>query len=121
MIIKEKGTNIEITQEIRQYLYKKLEHLKKFINPTDGGTLCEVEIGRTTVHHKNGDIFRTEINLRFAGKNLRAVSEKDELFASIDLAKDEMMSGLKAVKEKSVSKARKGELKIKKMKKNIIN
>ena len=113
MRINEKGTNMQITAEIKDYLYKKLEHLEKFIDPTDESVLCEVELGKISRHHKNGDVFRTEINLHIAGKNLRAEAEKDELFASIDVAKDEMARELKANKDKKVSLLKKGGSKIK--------
>jgi len=121
MKINEKGTNMEITAEIKDYLYKKLEHLEKFIDPTDDSVLCEVELGKTTEHHRQGDVYRTEINLHIAGKNLRAVSEMDDLFASIDIAKDEMVRELHDNKEKRVSMMRRGGAKIKNLIKGIFN
>lgn len=108
MRINEKGTNIQITGEIKNYLYKKLEHLEKFIDPADESVLCDVELGRISRHHKNGDVFRAEINLHIAGKNLRAEAEKEELFAAIDVAKDEMVRELKVNKDKKVSLLKKG-------------
>jgi len=115
MQIKEKGANMQITEDIKVYLYKKLEHLNKFIDQTDGSVLCEVELGKISNHHKGGDVFRTEINLHIAGKNLRAVSEMDELFSSIDMAKDEMVRELQLNKDKKVSLVKSGGAKIKKL------
>ena len=115
MRINEKGTNMQITGEIKNYLYKKLEHLEKFIDPTYESVLCDVELGKISRHHKNGDVFRTEINLHIAGNNLRAEAEKDELFSSIDVAKDEMVRELKANKDKKVSQLKQGGAKIKKL------
>lgn len=112
---------MQITAEIRDYLYKKLAYLEKFLSATDGGVLCEVELGKISQHHNKGDIFRTEINLHFAGRNLRAVSEKDELFASIDVAKDEMVRELQSNKDKRVSLMRHGGAKIKNFIKGIFN
>jgi ribosomal subunit interface protein len=113
MRINEKGVNMQITGEIKDYLYKKLAHLEKFLNLNDESILCEVELGKISNHHKNGDVFRTEINLHIAGKNLRAVSEMDELFASIDMAKDEMVRELQANKDKKVSLIKRSGAKIK--------
>ena len=115
MKINEKGTNMQITEEIKDYLYKKLAHLDKFVDSQDESIMCDVELGKTTNHHKKGNIFRTEINLHIAGKNLRAVSEMDELFASIDIAKDEMTRELNFNKDKRVTLVKKGGEKIKKM------
>jgi ribosomal subunit interface protein len=119
MRIKEKGTNMKITGEIKSYLFKKLEHLEKFLNPTDESILCEVELGKTSRHHNKGDVFRTEINLRIAGKELRAVAEEDELFASIDVAKDEMVRELKTNKDKKISSLKRGGARIKNIVKEV--
>ena len=113
MRINEKGVNMQITGEIKDYLYKKLAHLEKFLNLSDESILCEVELGKVSNHHKNGDVFKTEINLHMAGKNLRAVSEMDDLFASIDMAKDEMVRELQANKDKKVSLIKRSGAKIK--------
>jgi ribosomal subunit interface protein len=121
MKINEKGVNMQITPDIKGYLYKKLEHLEKFINQNDDSVLCEVELGKVSEHHKNGDIFRTEINLHIAGKNLRAVSEMDELFASIDIAKDDMVRELQTNKDRRVSMVKRGGAKIKSMIKGIFS
>jgi ribosomal subunit interface protein len=121
MKINEKGTNMQITAEIKDYLYKKLTHIEKFLNPLDESVLCEVELGKTTNHHNNGDVFRTEINLHIAGKNLRAVSEKDDLFATIDIAKDEMVREIQSNKDKKVSMLKQGGAKIKNIIKGLFN
>lgn len=113
MRINEKGTNMEITPNIRDYLYKKLQHLEKFIDAKDESTLCDVELGKSSNHHKNGDIFRTEINLHIKGKSLRAVAEESDLFASIDIAKDEMVRELQSNKDKRISSIRRGGAKMK--------
>ena len=119
MRINEKGTNMQITEEIKDYLYKKLEHLEKYLDPADESVMCDVELGKTTNHHKNGIVFRSEINMHIAGKNLRAVSEMDELFASIDMAKDEMARELQVNKDKRISLIKRGGSKIKNIIKEI--
>ena len=121
MRITDKGTNMQITPDIKDYLYKKLAHIEKFLNPADESVLCEVELGKVSAHHNKGDVFRTEINLHIAGKNLRAVSEMDELFASIDIAKDEMVRELESYKDKKVSLIKRGGAKIKNLLKGFIS
>lgn len=121
MRINEKGTNMQITAEIKNYLYKKLEHLQKFLASKDESVLCEVELGRISNHHKNGDVFRTEINLHLAGKNLRAEAEMEDIFASIDIAKDEMVHELQSNKDKRVSLLKRGGMKVKNLFKGIFS
>ncbi len=119
MKINAKGTNMKLTSDIKDYLLKKIESLQKFLSKTDETILFDVEIGKISKHHKNGDVFRTEINLRIAGRNLRAESEMDDIFASIDMAKDEMARELKTNKEKKVSLLKKGGAKIKNLVKGV--
>lgn len=121
MKINEKGVNMDITSDIRDYLYKKLEHVEKFLNPADQSTMCDVELGKISNHHNKGDVFRTEINLHIAGKNLRAESEMDDLFASIDIAKDEIIREIQTNKDKKVSMMKRGGAKIKNMIKGLFN
>ncbi len=109
-----KTTNIEMTQSIRDYLDKRLVAFEKFIQGEEA-IMVDVEVGRTTRHHKQGDIFRAEINLHGKGHNLRAVSEKEDLYSAIDEARDEMVRELTAEKDKRTSLMRRGGLKLKNM------
>ena len=114
-----KTTNLTLTPEIKDYLDKKMEALERLIDPNDTSVSCQVELGRTTNHHKSGDIFRTEINLRVDGKQFRAVSEVDTLFASMDEAKDEIIQEFKSYKSKQTTLMRRGGAAIKNMIKGI--
>ena len=89
MNIQIKNTNLELTQAISDYLYKKLSDLENLVSHHDKDALCRVEIGKTTKHHKSGDVFRAEINLRMKGENVYVVSEREDLYAAIDEVKDE--------------------------------
>jgi putative sigma-54 modulation protein len=121
MKINEKSVNMQITPDIRDYLYKKLAHIEKFLDPADESVLCEVELGKISRHHNKGDVYKMEINMHIAGKNLRAVCEMDDLFASIDLAKDEMVRELQSNKDKKVSLMRRGGIKLKNIIKGLFN
>jgi ribosomal subunit interface protein len=121
MKINEKGVNMQITPDIKDYLYKKLAHIEKFLNPTDESVLCEVELGKISNHHNKGDVYKTEINLHIAGKNLRAVSEMEDIFASIDIAKDDIVRDLQTNKDRKVSMMKRGGAKIKNLLKGLFN
>lgn len=109
MNIHTKATNITLTPEISDYLDKKISMLEKFLPEGDTSIKCSVELGKTTNHHKTGiDVFRTEINLSFAGKYMRAVSEDASLNASIDEAKDQMAAELTSYKSKRTTLVRRG-------------
>ena len=89
MNIKIRSKNFDITPAINDYVSRKISSLEKFLG-TKGNILCEVEIGRTTLHHKSGDIFRAEINIIEPGnKQIFAVAEEADLYSAIDVVRDE--------------------------------
>lgn len=96
-----KTKNLELTEEIENYLNKKLGSLEKFISSFSRElTKIEVEVGRTTKHHQTGDIFRAEINLSINGKLFRVESEQETLFSAIDEVRDDLEREIKKFKEK---------------------
>jgi putative sigma-54 modulation protein len=113
MQISTKATNIELTPSISSYLEKKLLVLRRFVDPADESARAEVEIERTTRHHRSGDVFRAEINMHVAGKNLRVESIKDDLYAAIDEMKDEITRELTSYKKRRITLVRKGAQKAK--------
>ena len=114
-----KATNIELTDSIREYVFKKIELIEKYIEVGDTSALCDVEVGKTTMHHKTGDVFRAEINLRVSGKTFYAVAEKDTLNSALDEVKDEIIKSLTSYKQKRKSLVRQGGAMVKAMLKGM--
>jgi ribosomal subunit interface protein len=114
-----KATNIVITPETQEYLDKKLQMIERIASAKN--LFCEVELGKTTNHHNQGDIMRAEINCTMDGKYFRSVSEQDSLHAAIDLAKDEILEEIKAFKTKRTTLVRRGGAMMKNIIKGIYN
>lgn len=114
-----KVTGIEITPVISEYLEKKIASLDKLLDSEDTSILAQVEIGKTTKHHHQGDVFRAEINLHIAGADFRVESEMDSLYSAIDVVRDQMHQELQAYKRKKVSLIRRSGAKIKSALKGI--
>jgi ribosomal subunit interface protein len=113
-------TDFSLTPAISEYLDKRISHLDKFINPSlEESIMCYVEVGKTTEHHKTGDLFRAEITLHIGGKVFRATSEKGDLYSAIDEAGDEITQELKAFKGKRSSLIKRGGAKIKSLIKGL--
>lgn len=108
MNINIKTTKIAVDPEIENYLLKKLASLKKLVDLDADNVFAQVELGKTTNHHKSGNIFRAEINLRVGRKTFRAVSQKEDLRAAIDEMKDELSQEIKTKSEKQRTNTRKG-------------
>lgn len=94
---------------------ERIESVKKLTTVGDESLHAAVEIGKTTQHHKQGDVFRAEVNFHMAHQMLRAVAVKDDLYAAIDEMKDELTRELASHKDKERTLFRRGAGKLKDM------
>lgn len=93
-----KGTNMELTEAIKDYVNEKIGGLDKYF---DGILAARVDVGLTSKHHQKGNIFRAEVNLEVPQKYLlRAEAEKEDLYIAINEVKDELQGQIKKYKEK---------------------
>jgi len=114
MRINIKGTGISLTPAISEYVEKKINMIQKFLG--DGNEiLVNVEVGKTTKHHKSGDFFRAEIRVTANGQTYYAVSETEDLYASIDEVKDEIVHEMTSKRKKAMRLFRRGGAKIKEL------
>jgi ribosomal subunit interface protein len=113
MNINIKTTNITLTEAISDYTNKRFEAITKSFSD-DPTVKFDLELGKTTNHHRNGDIFRAEIHI-VGGKNkdLYAACEEEDLYKAIDMVRDEMLRIIRTGKEKKISFLRRGGTKIK--------
>ena len=56
-----KATNIEHTNAIDAYLLKRLKELERVLDPKEKSELARLEFGKSTKHHKSGEVFFAEI------------------------------------------------------------
>ena len=113
-----KATEIALTPAIKDYAEKKILALEKFFVGA-GEVLAQIEVGKTTQHHKSGNVFRAEVSIRAGGQNYYAVSEKDDLYAAIDEVKDEVAQEVISSKSKKETLFRRGGAKIKELIKRL--
>lgn len=114
-----KGTNLELHNDLKEYVNEKIGGLKKFIendNVDSNSIIARVELAKTTQHHQHGDIYRAEVNLQLSGKMLRSVEESDDIYKSIDNVKDELREMINNYKDEKITKTRRGARMIKKLK-----
>lgn len=118
MNINIKTSNITLTDAIFDYTAKRLEAVKQFLQ-NDPTIKTNVELGRTTTHHKNGDIFRAEIHITGKNKDLYASAEESDLYRAIDMVRDEILREVRSLKSKRISLLRRGGAKIKNILKGL--
>ena len=114
-----KMTDFSMTPAIKNYVEKRMAHLNKFVNKgLEELPMCYVEIGKTTNHHKKGELFKAEFTVHIGKKSFRAEAREEDLYAALDKITEEMTEELKSFKDKTVSLTKKGGAKIKKMMKS---
>jgi putative sigma-54 modulation protein len=118
MKINIKATNIELTPAISAYVEKKLSALEKHLSEFSD-VVAQVEVGKSTQHHKSGEIFKAEVHLTGGGIDQYAISEQTDLYAAVDTVKDEIIKNLNHEKGKRFVLARRGARKIKEMMKGL--
>ncbi len=112
MNINTKSSNIKLTPAIENYISKRLEVLERFFK-NDMTAQCNIEVAKTTAHHKNGDIFRAEIHITAKEKDLYASAEEEDLYRAIDQVRDEILREVRSLKAKKISLIRRGGARIK--------
>ena len=121
MKINIKGTRMELTPAISSYVQKKISSIEKYIDKNYADAVVQVEVGKNTEHHKTGNIFRAEVHITGAGLDLYAVSEMEDLYAAIDVVKDEIAHNVLQLKGKRETLARRGAETMKNIMKGIAN
>lgn len=112
MKINIKATGIELTPAISDYVQRRISSIEKYLHvkqvskekefeSDESGIVAQVEVGKSTNHHKGGNIFRAEVHITGNGLDVYAVSEQDDLYAAVDLVKDEIVRSMVQTKEKN--------------------
>lgn len=113
-----KCTNISLTDAIRDYINNKVSVLNKFVASPD--TVCHVEVGKTTAHHKHGDVFRAEIRIIVDGQEYYVTSEKEDLYQAIDYVKEDVFNRIVSRKEKRQTFFKRSGAKLKNMLRGVM-
>lgn len=114
MQISLKGTNIQILESTREYVDRKLVRAaEKFFKNEGDSVVLAIEVEKTTKHHKKGNIFRAEANLKIGKVSLRAESTADTLNNAIDEVEYELTREITKFKDKRRTTMLKGARKVK--------
>ena len=113
-----KAKNLELTEELQNFIEEKIGSLKKFVKILkeergEGKTLAEafVEVEKETRHHKKGKIFKAEAQISLPGKILMAQARGEDLPGIVVKLKDALQQEIKKYrlknKELNIRKQRK--------------
>lgn len=81
--------NFELTEAITNYINEKLGQVKNHISLKEDEVMTlNVEVGKISAHHKHGNHFQVKASLKYGTRNVRVTSVNEDLYKSIDEAKD---------------------------------
>lgn len=99
--------NLEITPALRIYIESKiLKPLKRSLGSRFESELpiLDLEVGRSTRHHRKGKVYRVSANLTLGKQMLRAEAEDVDIRTCCDLVEEELESEIRHFKERASSK-----------------
>ncbi len=108
MRINIEAAGFELTPTIKAYVESKIGSLARLLKRFEkaGELTALVEVGRTTQHHRHGDVFRAALNLDLPGKVIRAESANEDLRTAVDEVKGKIKNELEKYKDKLTDKRR---------------
>jgi len=106
------GTNMNITDALTQRVHEQFARLEKVLDPV---ARISVEIGKTTNHHKQGEIFKAEAKIIEPKAEYYADIVTEDLYTSIDALSDELFEQVTKSKSRHRVLMRRGQAMIKKL------
>jgi ribosomal subunit interface protein len=103
-----KGLHMDLTPALRTYGEEKIAMLEKFVTDAPENVFVEIEIEKTTAHHQKGEVYRAVIIMRTSSGTYRAEALEEDMYAAIDVAKDELANELSRTKDKEQQKMKRG-------------
>jgi len=115
MNINIKGTNMDLTLEIKSYVSKRINSLDKFFKSDELDSITVLfEVARKS-GQKSGDVFHADCVIEYPGEKFYAASDQADVFAAIDEVKDNLSREIRRNKKKKLTLLHRGGRKIKSM------
>lgn len=93
--------DFELTDAIKNYLEDKLSSLYKYLNKAEDNVSFNARLGKVSNSKNNGKIYYVEVSVHTPEKNYGGRIEAEEVYAAIDLLKDELTSNITHHKDKA--------------------
>ena len=103
MNINIKGTHVDLTPSLKEYVEEKIGNLDKLVDIME----AKVELARDK-HHKSGLVFHADVNLILGSKIMYAKSEAEDAYATIDLLIPKLKEQIGKFKDKKMTLRRRG-------------
>lgn len=100
---------MSLTPSLRIDIEQKLGHIEKYLRETEEVEL-RVEVGRSSTHHKKGDVYYADANLKLFGSLLRATATNKDMHLAIDGVRHILERQVTQYKDKKITSHRRNKL-----------
>ncbi len=111
--------NIELTDDVRDYVEKRVTNLEKLLSGIEGKVMVNFEVSRSTNHHKRGDIYHADCLIKIDGQEFYASADREDLYQSVDEVKDTLYHEINKNKDRRQTLLKRGAMSVKKMLKGL--
>lgn len=122
MQINIQAKNMELTDAIRDYVTKRATNLEKLLSKLEkhgGESLVHFEVGKSTNHHKAGEVFHSDCLVKISGEEFYSSVDGEDLYQTIDEVKENLFHEINKNKDRKQTLFKRGALSVKKMMKSI--
>ena len=96
--------DFDLTEGIKLYATEKTAALNKFFPDNGAHAAFNLRLGKVANSHQNGKIFYADVSVKTPEKNFGALVESEDIYAALDLLKDDLAHNIAHYKDKSHSK-----------------
>lgn len=122
MQINLQAKNIELTEAVKNYVFKRVTNLEKLLSGIEkrkGQAVVNFEVAKTTNHHKSGIVFHADCLININGEEFYASSDAEDLYVAIDEVKENLFREIDKNKDRKQTLFKRGAASIKKMMKGL--
>ena len=82
--------NLTLTDAISDYVAKQFGFISRLTRRFEslGAVSMDIELARTTRHHRKGEVFYAEVNLHLSGRLIRAEDSAEDLYRAINMVRN---------------------------------
>jgi putative sigma-54 modulation protein len=116
------GKNLELSEEIKDYVTKRVTNLEKLltrIEEANGKVLASFEVSRSTNHHKAGVVFHADCLIKIDGEEFYGSADEEDLHQAVDRVKDSLYNDINKHKGRKQTLFIRGARSVKKMMKGL--
>jgi len=124
MKINLQSKNMELTEEIRDYVLEKETNLGRLLKKLEDGNkeaFVNFEVSRATNHHKSGFVFHADCLINLDGNEFYGSADKEDVYAAIDDVKETLFLEIDKNKTRKQTLFIRGARSVKKMLKGLSN